>query len=48
LFRFAGPLTFSGVEAETLNAIGESEIPAGYKKVLREFFKGNAFTVDPV
>ena len=47
-FRFAGPLTFSGVEDETLLAIDQSEIPAGYKKVLREFFKGNAFTVDPV
>ena len=47
-FRFAGPLTFSGVEDETLKAIEESQIPAGYKKVLQEFFKGNAFTVDPV
>ena len=47
-FRFAGPLTFSGVEDETLKAIDESEMPARYKKVLRDFFKGEAFTVDPV
>lgn len=46
-FRFNGPPTFSGVEDETLNAIEKSNMPASYKKVLADFFKGESFSVMP-
>ncbi|MBQ3289108.1 MAG: hypothetical protein IJH50_06825 [Kiritimatiellae bacterium] len=46
-FRFGGPPTFSGVEDETLDAIDESNMPASYKKVLADFFKGESFSVSP-
>ena len=46
-FRFGGPETFSGVEAETLRGIDESRMPETYKKVLRAFFSGESFTVSP-
>jgi len=46
-FRFNGPLTFSGVEEESLAAIEESAMPQCYKDVLRKFFKGEDFTVLP-
>ena len=46
-FRLSGPPTFSGVEDETLEAIEKSNMPASYKDVLSEFFKGEAFSVMP-
>ena len=46
-FRFGGPNTFSGVEEETLNAIEESDMLPSYKAVLRDFFSGKGFTVEP-
>ena len=46
-FRFSGPPTFSGVEDETLEAIEESNMPDSYKKVLADFFRGDAFSVMP-
>ena len=46
-FRFNGPLTFSGVEDETLEAIANSSMPKSYKKVLADFFSGKTFTVKP-
>ena len=46
-FRFSGPPTFSGVEDETLEAIEKSNMPASYKDVLADFFKGEAFSVMP-
>ena len=46
-FRFNGPPTFSGVEDETLDAIDESNMPESYKRVLADFFRGDAFSVMP-
>lgn len=46
-FRFGGPRTFSGVEEETLDAIDGSNMPPSYKTVLRDFFSGKGFTVEP-
>ena len=45
--RTACATTFSGVEEETLDAIDGSNMPPSYKTVLRDFFSGKGFTVEP-
>lgn len=45
--RFGGPTSFAGVEEDALAAIDESVMPNGYKDILKNFFKGEDFTVLP-
>lgn len=46
-FRFGGPASFAEEEEAVLGAVAESAMPACYKDVLTNFFRGDSFTVMP-